>query len=116
MATSFSLDIQVDNTQEILDALPGAIERALEMIGAQVENYAKELCPVDTGNLRNSITHVVDANADCVYVGSAVSYAAYQELGVFDHKIGHSPYLRPACEDHIDEYKQIAQEAIQGYE
>lgn len=116
MAKGFSLEIQVNNTQEILDNLRDGVERALEAIGAQVENYAKELCPVDTGNLRNSITHAVEPDEQAVYIGSAVEYAAYQELGTFDHKQGYSPYLRPACEDHVDEYQQIAQEALEGYE
>ena len=31
----------------------------MEAIGIQVENYAKMKCPVDTGLLRNSITHAV---------------------------------------------------------
>lgn len=112
MAKEFSLDIEVDNREEILNSLKDGIERALEAIGAQVENYAKELCPVDTGNLRNSITHEVEPDEQAVYVGSAVEYAAYQELGTFDHKHGYSPYLRPACEDHVDEYQQIAEEML----
>lgn len=116
MTKVFSVDIEVDNRGEILGGLKEGVERALEAIGAQVENYAKELCPVDTGNLRNSITHELDPSGEAVHIGSAVEYAAYQELGTFDHKQGYSPYLRPACEDHIDEYKQIAQEALEGYE
>jgi hypothetical protein len=71
------IDIPVNNTQEVLENLKNGIDRALEAIGAQAENYAKELCPVDTGNLRNSITYVVETEEECVYVGSAVEYAAY---------------------------------------
>lgn len=75
--SGFSLTIEVDNSEEVLENLGNGIERALEAIGAQVENYAKMLCPVDTGNLRNSITHVVESSESAVYIGSATSYAAY---------------------------------------
>lgn len=37
--------------------LQGAISRAAEQIGGIIEGHAKELCPVDTGYLRNSICH-----------------------------------------------------------
>lgn len=39
--------------------LENAIAQALEACGVQAERYAKALCPVDTGLLRNSITHAV---------------------------------------------------------
>ena len=43
---------------ETLEELRAAVSRALEIVGGTAEGYAKEECPVDTGNLRNSITHV----------------------------------------------------------
>ena len=43
--------------QDVLSKTQEAIDRALEICGGKAESYAKELCPVDTGNLRNSITH-----------------------------------------------------------
>ena len=36
-----------------------AMKRAATMIGGTVEGHAKELCPVDTGLLRNSITYAL---------------------------------------------------------
>ena len=75
--SGFNLTIEVDNSEEIKEGLKEGVGRALEAIGAQVENYAKMLCPVDTGNLRNSITHVVDPDEEAVHIGSAISYAAY---------------------------------------
>lgn len=32
------------------------------------EGYAKQLCPVDTGNLRNSITHTVKEDEKAAYI------------------------------------------------
>jgi phage gpG-like protein len=126
-----------DNSGAVLNALDDAIERALEIIGIKAEGYAKALCPVGTpestgvkgyrgGTLRNSITHQVEK--DTLDVGTNVEYAPYVELGTgpyFDPPpewehfgtekgsgIGHGyvhprPYLRPAIEDHLDEYEDI---------
>lgn len=107
-----NFEITVNNINEVDARLTQGIENALEAIGMQVENHAKEKCPVDTGNLRNSITHTSDEKT--AYIGSNVSYAPYQELGDFQHKIGFSPYLRPAVEDHVDELKRIAEAMIQN--
>ena len=49
------------------------IERALEKVGLTAERYAKLACPVDTGRLRNSISHTHDKNT--AYIGTNVEYA-----------------------------------------
>lgn len=63
-----------DNSKEVQKALKAAIKRGLEAIGMNAEGYAKELSPVDTGRLRNSISHAVDE--DAAYIGTNVEYAA----------------------------------------
>lgn len=65
-----------DNSEEFLKALPEQIEQALTAIGLTAESYAKQECPVDTGRLRNSTTHAVEAGEQAVYIGSNVEYAA----------------------------------------
>ena len=65
-----------DNSEEFLKTLPEQIEQALTAIGITAESYAKQECPVDTGRLRNSITHAVEAGEQAVYIGSNVEYAA----------------------------------------
>lgn len=72
-------DVTEDNTDEVKKAVGDAIGRALAKIGMTAENYAKALCPVDTGNLRNSITF--DTDEDTVTIGTNVEYAPYIELG-----------------------------------
>ena len=62
---------------EFLDALPEQIEQALIAIGMTAETHAKEECPVDTGRLRNSITHEVDMSDQAAIIGSNVEYAAF---------------------------------------
>ena len=66
-----------DYSDEVLNAMHDAVLRALERIGMQAEGYAKDLCPVDTGQLRNSISHQVDEGGDAVYIGSNLEYASY---------------------------------------
>ncbi len=57
MAKYCEIEFKNDRRKEIGNAKNNAIERAMEAIGMQAEGYAKILCPVDTGNLRNSIGH-----------------------------------------------------------
>lgn len=55
--------ITVDNTELVKKASKAAIIRGLEAVGIQAEGYAKALCPVDTGLLRNSITHAISGRS-----------------------------------------------------
>ena len=71
-----------DNSEEFLKALPEQIEQALTAIGLTAETYAKQECPVDTGRLRNSITHAVETGEQAVYIGSNVEYAAFVQLSL----------------------------------
>lgn len=99
--SSFEL---IDHSDEVIDEMKKTMERALEKIGMVGEAYAKEECPVDTGTLRDSISHAVDDNT--TIIGTNVEYAPYVELGT--SKMDAQPYLRPAVENHIKEYKEIA--------
>lgn len=63
------------NLGAVLKATDAQLARAAEIIGGMAESYAKELCPVDTGNLRNSITHTTENNDHTVVIGTAVKYA-----------------------------------------
>lgn len=44
-----------DHSAEVSAEIKAALLLGLEKIGLVAEGYAKKLCPVDTGNLRNSI-------------------------------------------------------------
>lgn len=92
-----------DNSAEVIEAIRRAKERALERMGSEAEGYAKDLCPVDTGNLQNSINHKV--SGDYVYIGTNVEYAAYVELGTSRQKA--KPYLKPAVADHKQTFQNI---------
>ena len=70
----------VDKLVAKLDNLSNLqLEQALNKACLIVENEAKKLCPVDTGQLRSSITHeVVEKEGR---VGTNVEYAPYVEYG-----------------------------------
>lgn len=125
------------NGDEILSELENACVRALERIGSQAEGYAVDLVPVDTGNLRSSIAHTVDAAEKVAYVGTANKYAVYVEMGTGlyvdggrktpwvykDEKTGEwrtthgqkaQPYLKPALTDHVQTYENIVKDELSG--
>lgn len=80
------MDVKVEShAAEYKDAMKQAVEAALEAIGIQCEGYAKDNITaagrVDTGALRNSVTHQVMPGEGAVYIGSNLEYAIYHEVG-----------------------------------
>ena len=106
-----TVDVQItDNSEQVLEAVAAALERGLEAIGLAAESHAKELCVVDTGRLRNSITHVVQDEE--VYIGTNVEYAPYVELGTSRMKA--RPFLKPAAENYGSEYKTLLESVLKN--
>lgn len=89
------------------------------------------------GTLRNSITFNVESSGDegTISIGSNVEYAPYVELGTGPYfksppewlqyvsekgnkggtgYVRPRPFLRPAIEEHIDEYKKIIENELKG--
>ena len=100
--------------KQVIDSIEQKKRMALEIIGGKAETYAKQLCPVDTGNLRNSITHV-QVNHDTEAVGTNVEYAPYVELGHHTSTgklVAARPFLRPAAENHGEEYQNIMKQIM----
>ena len=98
------------NVNDILSALEKGKHNALTAIGSSAEKKKKKATPVDTGRLRNSISHTVDGEA--AYIGSNVEYAPYVELGTSRAKAHHM--LQKAATEHSAEYKRLAEDAIQS--
>jgi HK97 gp10 family phage protein len=101
-----------DHTKEVKEAAEDAILRALETVGLFVEGEAKLRAPVDTGRLRNSITHEVVPDELAVYIGSNVEYAPYQEYGT--SKMKAHPYLHPAITQNMGTIKDIIKAELEG--
>ena len=102
-----------DSAEDICLALANALTRGMMAIGETAEKYAKEIVPVDTGRLRNSITYEVDTKESAVYIGSNVEYAASVELGN-SRGMRPRPYLRPAATEHTEEYKDIIRDSLEN--
>ena len=98
------------HVKEVIEAKNDAIARALEAIGIQAEGDVAELAPVDTGRLRDSITHETHAEEESVYVGTNVEYAAYQEYGTSRMKA--HPFLKPGIMNNLETYKEIAEKYL----
>lgn len=109
MAKNINIDV-TDNSEIFKDAKDELVQKALETIGLIGEGYAKLACPVDTGRLRNSISHAVDEQS--AVIGTNVEYAAYVEYGTTKTKA--QPYLKPAATEHGDEYREIVESTLKG--
>lgn len=130
-----NIEIQ-DHSAEVSAKIKAALLRGLEKCGLVAEGYAKKLCPVDTGNLRNSITHTVDEQEPAAIIGTNNEYAAYVELGtgkyaeggrptpwVYQDAKGNwhmthgqraQPFLKPAVADHAAQYRDILESELKN--
>lgn len=85
---------------------------AIRKTAYDIEADAKRFCPVDTGNLRNSIstdTHVLSAE-----IGPTAEYAAFVEYGT--SRMAPEAFMGPAFDRHAGELvtalEQIAGEML----
>lgn len=125
------------NEKKILSEFKEKAEKAMMTIGMMAESAAKQLSPVDTGLLRNSITFALggqsaqisdysgddgktgsysgkmpEDNADevSVTIGTNVEYAPYIELGhrtVSGGWVNPQEFLRPAIENNMQTFKTV---------
>ena len=81
------MSVQVsDNSMQFKGEMNDKVLAVLEAIGLHLEGEAKDELEndprrIDTGNLRNSITHAVDSNDKAVLVGTNVEYGIYVHEG-----------------------------------
>lgn len=127
-----------DYSKEVLDAVERAKKRGLEACGSNAETYAKDECPVDTGNLRNSITYQLDGD-NAVQIGTDVDYAMFVELGTghysllgggtqkdswvymaedgsfhVAHPMQPRQFIKPAVADHGDEFENLIKDSFRN--
>lgn len=134
----------IENLDKLLTKLENlktvSVEQAINEACILVENDAKKRCPVDTGELRMSITHEIEEtseNRTTGAVGTNLEYAPYVEFGTgifsslgngrqdrwsykdakgeWHSTIGQQPqpYLHPALDDNRDEVKKLIQKKIE---
>lgn len=127
---------------EIEAELNRRIPIILNAVGLEAEGIAtrnvNDMKAVDTGRLKNSITHALSGKAPdkltytddennvyaypagtapadsddepSVYIGTNVEYAPYIELGTY--RMASRPFLRKALSDHTDHYKKLMQDGL----
>lgn len=80
-------NVQVSSNKVAVErATEKALKKAARMIGGTVEGHAKELCPVDTGLLRNSITFAIGSQAPAItdYQSSEKDSSGQPTTGHYD--------------------------------
>ena len=112
-------DVQIvvneNNVSLIVPAISAAITTALEEIGLVAEGAAKKLCPVDTGRLRNSITHAFEDDHSIV-VGTNVEYALYvhEPVTVNGKTRQGTPFLTQAVQNNAGRFRSIMKKHVTG--
>ena len=111
-----SVDI-TDNTNEFKKELANAVPAILEAIGIHIEGEAKDELEndprrIDTGNLRNSITHAVEESEEAVYVGTNVEYAPYVHEGT--QRMAPNRFLVNAVERNQDQIKKYMEDGLKN--
>ncbi len=107
--------VKEDNGKVVAELIVSAVDRALEKIGLVAEGHAIGYeTAVDTGSLRNSITHSVNSGEKSVIIGTNVEYAPYIEMGHHGGKFKGIHFLRRAAEGHVEEYRQILEEELKN--
>ena len=89
----------------------------MEAVGLHLEGEAKDELEndprrIDTGNLRNSISHAVDEKEPAVYIGSNTSYAVYVHEGTV--RMAPNRFLRNAMERNEDQIKKYIENNLKS--
>ena len=107
-----------NNVDEILKEIGDAVTAGLVEVGAKAQGYAKELTPVRTGTLRDSIGVEVKSDEKAAYIGTMVDkfpdkpYGKYVELGARGRPGVHM--LQRAATEHRDEYKRLMEDSMKN--
>ena len=142
-----SIKVKNDNTGETISEMRAAAEKAMEIIGMKMEGYAKlfltESDAVDTGRLRNSISHATRFDSKSKSYRWGDSSKGRDVKGGSDSTDPHStpkeltavvgtnveyarfielgslgqeprPYLKPSVTEHIGEYRQIIKKELKN--
>ena len=99
-----NLEIRENNAKVVAEAINQSIMAAVEEIGLVAEGAAKRICPVDTGRLRNSITHAFEDESS-VAIGTNVEYAPYVHNGT--SRLAGRPFLVDAVTNNASRFRSI---------
>lgn len=97
------------NADEVEQEMKAKMTSWLEAIGLDAASTAASVAPVDTGRLKDSISHAVVDNE--VYIGTNVEYAPYQEFGTSKGVPGRH-FLQFGATAHLAEYQALLEEKL----
>lgn len=130
------------NKEDVLKDLDTKIPIILEKWGLVAERYAKESCPVDTGLLRNSITHAIGGQPFSVksyHAEKGKGRGGSFRIGFYKGSPGESgdnavyigtnveyapyvefgtnrqrpqPFIKPSVMNHLSQYKEIMKKEL----
>jgi len=127
----------------VREEFEAACLRALTRCGMKAEGFAKDLCPVDTGLLQNSITYALAGKSAAIssykadkpdksgetksgaYSGSAPTDSDGEMSVYIGTNVEYAvpletrrqkplPFLKPAVADHAQTYRNIIEEELKG--
>jgi HK97 gp10 family phage protein len=103
----------IANLSHFSDGVSKKLVVACQMSQAQVVSFARLLCPVRTGNLRNSIqpgaVEISDTEVSAD-VEARMEYASFVEYGT--RRMRAQPYLTPALLSNIPKFRENVQKAL----
>lgn len=99
--------------QQIANEVPKAMEDMVSNVGAIVLTEARNNVPVDTGDLKGSLTLEVEGGDDpSATVGTNLEYALYVEEGT-SHQAP-QPFLKPSAEVGKSKMNDIAKAVLKS--
>ncbi len=109
IAGSVELHINPDLNKILTEGIINGLYKAANL----VHKDAVKNCPVNTGNLKNSISMNVNEKNKIGEVGSNVKYAPFVEFSKGKaRKVGQIPFLRPALYNNEKEILQIMNDEV----
>lgn len=113
-----SIEVKIEFSkefQELGDAIKKIIQEEIYRAALQTQNKARQIAPIDTGNLRRTIqaTGWEDVEKDMIFhVQAKAEYAGYVEFGTVKMKA--RPYLMPSAEDSLQDFAERVTRRING--
>lgn len=99
-----------DRLRQLSPRIRRATRKAVEESGAAMERGMKNLAPVDTGTLRDSIRHEVEDLTATAGPGDEVDYAIFVEFGT--SRMPAQPYVRPVAEAERHLFPERVRQAV----
>jgi HK97 gp10 family phage protein len=87
-----------------------ALRVVIKATALNVQSGARRRTPVDTGRLRNSVTHELTPDGLSARIGTNVEYAPFVEFGT--RRARAQPYLFPAAEAESARFQKAVRKAV----